>query len=68
MKVTYTGSDPMMQGQEFELAGGDAWRESRFGILKEQNPKGKVVAIGKDVGKNLLPIGDLTAVPVWKGY
>ena len=54
MKVTKAG-------KVFELQG-DAWNEPRFRVLKETNPKGKVVVIETD-GKReryLVPIGELT--------
>ncbi len=68
MLVKYIGTDPLLEGKEFELSGGDVWRQPRFDILKKQNPKGKVVGLTDAGEKHLLIIGELELVPVWKGY
>lgn len=68
MLVKYIGTDPLLQGKEFELAGGEAWKEPRFTLLREQNPQGKVIGLTETGEKNLLKIGELELVPVWKGY
>ena len=58
MKVTKAG-------KVFDLQGGDAWNEPRFRVLKETNPKGKVVVVETDGkrDKYLLPIGELEVQP-----
>lgn len=68
MLVKYCGTDFLLQGQQFDLAGGSAWTPQRFEALKGMNPKGKLVALTESGEKNLIPIGDLELVPVYKGY
>ena len=65
MVVQYAGTDPLLEGKTFDLAGGSAWTPERFNVLREMNPKGKVVALTETGEKHLLPIGDLS---YWKGY
>ena len=52
-------------GKEYELQGGDAWKEPRFKILKEMNPKGKVVIVETEGNRDkyLVPIGELEIKP-----
>ncbi len=66
MEVKYSGTDFLLQGQEFEL-NGEAWNESRFRWLKAQNKTGKIVCINKKGEKLLVPIGQLDVIG-GKGY
>ncbi len=68
MLCKYIGTDPLLVGKQFELAGGDAWREPRFTLLRDQNPDGRVVGLTETGEKHLLKIGQLELVPVYKGY
>ncbi len=67
MVVRYIGSDPLLQGKEFDLAG-DAWNDARFRWLKSQNQNGKLIGLTETGEKHLLKIGDLEAPPINRGY
>jgi hypothetical protein len=66
--VKYIGSDPLLQGRDYELQGGSAWTPERFKVLKEMNKEGKVVVLTETGEKNLVKIGDLQAPPINRGY
>lgn len=56
--------------KECELQGGSAWNRDRFAVLKQMNPKGKVVVI-ENHGKQeryLVPIGECEIVEEPRNY